>query len=79
MHFHNKLFNFYIFILDNLRKEIRRLLFTRCKKTEVNLRKYIILGGHYQIDLIEQPPQPKNFRREITLTTRKYLYYKVQK
>ncbi|XP_011499265.1 PREDICTED: axonemal 84 kDa protein [Ceratosolen solmsi marchali] len=54
---------------DETKKERRRLFFTKCKKTEVNLRKYIILGGHYQIALINQPPQPKDFRRDISLTT----------
>ncbi|KAJ8688006.1 hypothetical protein QAD02_023801 [Eretmocerus hayati] len=54
---------------EEIRKESRRLLFTRCKKTEVNLRKYAILGGLYRIDLINQPPQPKDMRREIYLTT----------
>ncbi|XP_014207344.1 protein CASC1 [Copidosoma floridanum] len=54
---------------DDIRKETRRLLFTRCKKTEINLRKYTILGGLYQIDLIGQPPQPKDMSRDTFLTT----------
>ncbi|XP_024936813.1 protein CASC1 isoform X2 [Cephus cinctus] len=54
---------------EEMRKEVRRLLFTRCEKTEVNLRKYSILGGVFYIDLVYQPPQPKDMRREIFLTT----------
>ncbi|XP_018377094.1 PREDICTED: axonemal 84 kDa protein-like [Trachymyrmex cornetzi] len=54
---------------DETRKEIRKLLFTRCEKTEINLRKYRILGGVLHIDLVYQPPQPKDIRRDIMLTT----------
>lgn len=55
--------------LDEMRKEIRKLLFTRCEKTEINLRKYRILGGALHIDLVYQPPQPKDMQRDIMLTT----------
>lgn len=55
--------------LVDVRKELREALFTRCEKTEINLRKYVILGGIYHIDLIYQPPQPKDMRRDIFLTT----------
>lgn len=55
-------------LLDETRKEIRKLLFTRCEKTEINLRKYRILGGALHFDLIYQPPQPKDMRRD-------YAYY----
>ncbi|XP_018060407.1 PREDICTED: axonemal 84 kDa protein-like [Atta colombica] len=54
---------------EESRKEIRKLLFTRCEKTEINLRKYKILGGVLHIDLVYQPPQPKDMRRDIMLTT----------
>ncbi|XP_067206119.1 dynein axonemal intermediate chain 7 homolog isoform X2 [Linepithema humile] len=54
---------------DEARKEIRKLLFTRCEKTEINLRKYRIVGGVLHIDLIYQPPQPKDMTRNILLTT----------
>ncbi|XP_028046208.1 axonemal 84 kDa protein [Monomorium pharaonis] len=54
---------------DETRKEIRKLLFTRCEKTEINLRKYKILGGVLHIDLVYQPPQPKDMRKDIMLTT----------
>ncbi|XP_018354810.1 PREDICTED: protein CASC1-like [Trachymyrmex septentrionalis] len=54
---------------DESRREIRKLLFTRCEKTEINLRKYRILGGVLHIDLVYQPPQPKDMRRDIMLTT----------
>ncbi|XP_012288411.1 axonemal 84 kDa protein [Orussus abietinus] len=54
---------------DEVRKEVRKLLFTRCEKTEINLRKYMILGGVFRIDLVYQPPQPKDMRRNIFLTT----------
>ncbi|XP_077263011.1 dynein axonemal intermediate chain 7 homolog [Temnothorax americanus] len=54
---------------DETRKEIKKLLFTRCEKTEINLRKYRILGGALHIDLVYQPPQPKDMRKDITLTT----------
>ncbi|XP_051167349.1 dynein axonemal intermediate chain 7-like isoform X2 [Leptopilina boulardi] len=52
-----------------VREELRQALFTRCEKTEINLRKYVILGGIYHIDLLYQPPQPKDMRRDIFLTT----------
>ncbi|XP_072751665.1 LOW QUALITY PROTEIN: dynein axonemal intermediate chain 7 [Anoplolepis gracilipes] len=54
---------------DEVRKEIRKLLFTRCEKTEINLRKYRILGGVLHIDLVYQPPQPKDMSKDIMLTT----------
>ncbi|XP_014489011.1 PREDICTED: protein CASC1-like isoform X2 [Dinoponera quadriceps] len=54
---------------EETRKEIRKLLFTRCEKTEINLRKYRILGGVIHIDLIYQPPQPKDMGRNLMLTT----------
>ncbi|XP_043670341.1 dynein axonemal intermediate chain 7 homolog [Vespula pensylvanica] len=54
---------------EESRKELRKLLFTKCEKTEVNLRKYKILGGIYHIDLVYQPPQPKDMRRDIFLST----------
>lgn len=59
----------FLLLSDETRKEIRKLMFTRCEKTEINLRKYRILGGALHIDLIYQPPQPKDMRRNITLTT----------
>ncbi|XP_050584489.1 dynein axonemal intermediate chain 7 homolog isoform X1 [Bombus affinis] len=49
--------------------ESRKLLFTRCEKTEVNLRKYRILGGVFRVDLLYQPPQPKDLGKETYLTT----------
>lgn len=64
----------YTCVLDDSRKELRKLLFTRCEKTEINLRKYKILGGVYHIDLIYQPPQPKDMRGNIFLTTRMYCF-----
>ncbi|XP_043500204.1 dynein axonemal intermediate chain 7 homolog isoform X2 [Polistes fuscatus] len=54
---------------EEIRKEVRKQLFTKCEKTEINLRKYKILGGIYHIDLVYQPPQPKDMRRNIFLTT----------
>ncbi|KAM0732613.1 Dynein axonemal intermediate chain 7-like protein [Formica fusca] len=54
---------------DEARKEIRKLLFTRCEKTEINLRKYRILGGVLHIDLVYQPPQPKDMSKDMMLTT----------
>ncbi|XP_076668249.1 dynein axonemal intermediate chain 7 isoform X2 [Andrena cerasifolii] len=56
---------------DENRKEVRRLLFTRCEKTEVNLRRYRILGGVFHVDLVYQPPQPKDLGGETWLTTLK--------
>lgn len=55
---------------EETRKDIRKLLFTRCEKTEINLRKYKIVGGVIHIDLIYQPPQPKDMGRDVMLTTR---------
>ncbi|XP_033224120.1 protein CASC1-like isoform X2 [Belonocnema kinseyi] len=54
---------------DDIRKELRKSLFTRCETTEINLRKYAILGGIYHIDLIYQPPQPKDMKGDMFLTT----------
>lgn len=66
------LFSFILFS-EETRKEIRKLLFTRCEKTEINLRKYRILSGVIHIDLIYQPPQPKDMGRDVMLTTRKLI------
>ncbi|XP_076630391.1 dynein axonemal intermediate chain 7 [Colletes latitarsis] len=54
---------------DEHRQKVRTLLFTRCEKTEVNLRKYRILRGVFHVDLIYQPPQPKDLGEETSLTT----------
>ncbi|KOC68038.1 Cancer susceptibility candidate protein 1 like protein [Habropoda laboriosa] len=54
---------------ENARLEVRKLLFTRCEKIQVNLRKYRILGGVFRVDLLYQPPQPKDLGRETSLTT----------
>ncbi|KAG7201519.1 hypothetical protein KM043_004271 [Ampulex compressa] len=54
---------------EEAKKEIKRLLFTRCEKTEINLRKYRILGGVFHLDLVYQPPQPKETTRKILLTS----------
>ncbi|KAL6443267.1 hypothetical protein ACFW04_002876 [Cataglyphis niger] len=54
---------------DKVRKEIRKLLFTRCDKTEINLRKYRILGGVLHIDLVYQPPQPKDMSKDDMMLT----------
>ncbi|XP_016771956.1 protein CASC1 isoform X2 [Apis mellifera] len=49
--------------------ESKKLLFTRCEKTEVNLRKYRILGGIFRVDILYQPPQPKDLGKDTYLTT----------
>ncbi|XP_006623978.1 axonemal 84 kDa protein-like isoform X2 [Apis dorsata] len=49
--------------------ESKKLLFTRCEKTEVNLRKYRILGGVFRVDILYQPPQPKDLGKDTYLTT----------
>ncbi|XP_058802482.1 dynein axonemal intermediate chain 7-like [Phymastichus coffea] len=56
---------------SEIMKETWKALGTLCskKKKEINLRKYTMLGGLYRIDLIRQPPQPKDMRRNIFLTT----------
>lgn len=54
--------------------ESKKLLFTRCEKTEVNLRKYKILGGVFCVDILYQPPQPKDLGKDTYLTTRKFIY-----
>ncbi|XP_054006510.1 dynein axonemal intermediate chain 7-like [Hylaeus anthracinus] len=54
---------------EEYRQEARKLLFTKCEKTEVNLRKYRILGGVFHVNLIYQPPQPKDLGQETSLTT----------
>jgi len=41
------------------------------KHHELNLRKYMILGGVYHIDLLQQPPQPQNLHDNSTITVRK--------
>lgn len=38
----------------------------------MNLRKYRILGGVFRVDLLYQPPQPKDLGKETYLTTREY-------
>lgn len=59
-------------VADDYRQKARMLLFTRCETTEVNLRKYRILGGVFHVDLINQPPQPKDLGQEVSLTTREF-------
>lgn len=54
--------------------ESKKLLFTRCEKTEVNLRKYRILGGIFRVDILYQPPQPKDLGKDTYLTTREFMY-----
>ncbi|XP_076750926.1 dynein axonemal intermediate chain 7 [Xylocopa sonorina] len=54
---------------ERARSETTKLLFTRCETTRVNLRKYRILGGVFRVDLLYQPPQPKDLGRETRLTT----------
>ncbi|KAK1136444.1 hypothetical protein K0M31_000996 [Melipona bicolor] len=49
--------------------ESKKVLFTRCEKTEINLRKYRILGGVFCVDLLYQPPQPKDLGKDTYLTT----------
>ncbi|XP_076280139.1 dynein axonemal intermediate chain 7 [Lasioglossum baleicum] len=51
------------------KKEVRKILFSRCGKSEVNLRKYAVLGGVFRVDLIHQPPQPKDLGKDTSLTT----------
>jgi hypothetical protein len=41
------------------------------KPHELNLRKYMILGGVYHIDLLQQPPQPQKLHDNSTITVRK--------
>jgi hypothetical protein len=41
------------------------------KPYELNLRKYMILGGVYHIDLLQQPPQPQELHDKSTITVRK--------
>ncbi|PNF19093.1 hypothetical protein B7P43_G10819 [Cryptotermes secundus] len=38
------------------------------KPYELNLRKYMILGGVYHIDLLQQPPQPQELHDKSTIT-----------
>ncbi|CAL7946735.1 unnamed protein product [Xylocopa violacea] len=54
---------------EQARTETAKLLYTACEATRVNLRKYRILGGVFHVDLVYQPPQPKDLGRETRLTT----------
>lgn len=42
--------------------------------TELNLRKFAVLGGVLHLDLLEQPPQPRELGRHLALTVCKYIY-----
>ena len=37
----------------------------------MNLRKVAVLGGSLHLDLVLQPPQPRDLRTRLTLTVRK--------
>ena len=37
---------------------------------ELNLRKMAILGGVLHLDLIQQPPQPRELNKNLSLTVR---------
>ncbi|XP_066587951.1 dynein axonemal intermediate chain 7-like isoform X2 [Prorops nasuta] len=54
---------------EDIRKALRKHLSIRSEKTEINLRKYKILGGIYHVDLFYQPPQPKDLGKRTFLTT----------
>jgi hypothetical protein len=39
---------------------------------ELNLRKMAVLGGVLHLDLLQQPPQPRELNKNLSLTVRKY-------
>ncbi|KAF4530329.1 hypothetical protein B566_EDAN015490 [Ephemera danica] len=39
---------------------------------ELNLRKFAVLGGVLHLDLLEQPPQPRELSKHLALTVRKH-------
>lgn len=39
---------------------------------ELNLRKMVILGGVLHLDLIQQPPQPRELNKNLSLTVCEY-------
>ncbi|KAJ9600158.1 hypothetical protein L9F63_009568, partial [Diploptera punctata] len=43
---------------DKIQSEVKAQLQVNLRPHELNLRKYMILGGIYYIDLVQQPPQP---------------------
>jgi hypothetical protein len=40
---------------------------------ELNLRKMAILGGVLHLDLIQQPPQPRELNKNLSLTVRELM------
>lgn len=38
---------------------------------QVNLREMAVLGGTLHLDLVLQPPQPRDMRTRLTITVRK--------
>lgn len=49
---------------------------TKTTKTvhEINLRKFCALGGIIHIDLLEQPPQPRDLGGKYIITVCEYMY-----
>lgn len=53
--------------------EIRLSMLNQVPEKVINLRKYLILGGIYQLNLYYQPPQPKDMvSYEAILAVRKF-------
>jgi hypothetical protein len=41
---------------------------------ELNLRRMAILGGVLHLDLIQQPPQPRELNKNLSLTVRELIF-----
>lgn len=46
-------------MIDELSDQIRLLMLNQVPPNIINLRKYLILGGIYKLNLFYQPPQPR--------------------
>ncbi|XP_052125002.1 dynein axonemal intermediate chain 7 homolog isoform X2 [Frankliniella occidentalis] len=51
-------------------RELREELRVRLAPHEVNLREIAVLGGTLHLDLVMQPPQPRDMRTRLTITWR---------
>lgn len=57
---------------DELYNKTRTTLQIVVPENVINLRKFVILGGVFHLNLLAQPPQPQDFvTMDMTITTRK--------
>lgn len=56
------------YLTEDQLKAWKKDMLTETAPHEVNLRKYCVLGGVLHLDLLEQPPQPRDLRGKYVIT-----------